>query len=141
MKLKNGKLSLITIAAFGIILVFFGVLPVFSSPGFSVYEFSRGMLAGMCGVAAVIWLIDLFTSVFKAYKSAGLTSVMKNNMKVLLSSSISLFLIGIIFSAGIPGNTSLNFIGFIILCISIVLNLIYLGKVRRQKYCDDAVNN
>ena len=138
MKLLKNKLTLITFTAFGFILIFYGVLPVFSSPGFSVYEFSRGMLTGLCSVAAVVWLIDLFSNIAKAGKPGRIISIVSNKNKVLLDLSMSLSLIGIILSSGIPGSTLVSLLGFIILCVSVVLNLIYLGTIRRKKVCGDA---
>ena len=135
MNIRYNKLALITIVSFSFIFIFCGVLPVFSSLGFSLYDFSQGMLDGLCGVAAAVWLIDLFSNFVKAGR---ITALENNKSKILLDLSISLFLIGIILSSGIPGSTVVSLLGFVILCVSVVLNLIYLGTIRRKKVCGDA---
>ncbi len=128
MKSKNLKLTIIALATLGIILVFGRTLIDISSPDFSLFEFSKGMLAGMSGVAAVVWFGFLISTIVRADKTDGLISLIIKNRQILFGAVLLCFLVGTIITTLISDNALLLITGALVMSTAMVLNILYLKE-------------
>lgn len=131
MNFKKIRLISVTFITTGLILMFLTLKPGFSSADFSLYEFSKGMLAGMSSVAAVIWLYLTISSIIKSKRNE--TSPLENHGKsILLSSGLFVLLLGTILSTFFSNNPLLLVTGTLIMCVAMILNTINIKeKIRR----------
>lgn len=133
---KKIKYIVLLISTISLILIFIGVLLNISSPGFSLYEFARGMLFGIGGVATVVWLISLANLISRTDKSKGaIISILKNKY-LLLSILIFLLILGTEVAVYLSGNQILLTAGIIITGVSIFLNKLNLTKKKCGKLLD-----
>ena len=137
MKTTKIKLSVIAIVTLGSVLVFIGVQPNLSSDKFAVYDFLKGMLAGIGSVAAALWLYFLILMIKRSDRSKGIISAIINNKQIKSSLIISLLLMAATITVYFSHNIILLAAGTIITGVSMVLNILYHKKILRR----ELVNN
>ena len=137
MKTTKIKLSVIAIITLGSVLVFIGVQPNLSSDKFAVYDFLKGMLAGIGSVAAALWLYFLILMIKRSDRSKGIISAIINNKQIKSSLIISLLLMAATITVYFSHNIILLVAGTIITGVSMVLNILYHKKILRR----ELVNN
>lgn len=131
MSIKTKKITIATLITFGLITLFFTIFPGMDSKDFSVHEFFKGMLTGMSGVATVAWFVALINALRKSGKSVSQNfSTIFNKDTVLAFAMLSLFL-GITFRSFPDSGPLVLTIGMISIFISIVFNLLYVGRFCR----------
>ena len=130
---KTKRLSVFTLLFFGMITIFAGVFPNLASPNFSFYEFSRGMLTGLSGLAAVRWMILLVKVIIKETRSLMKIFSEPVDMNAVLCIGMSLMFSGLTLTSIFPATDLLLRIGFILIGLSIVFNAVYFGRFIRVK--------
>lgn len=132
MNTKNIKLTVVIFITLCFTLIFYGVFPNLSSADFSLFNFSKGMLAGMSGVAAFVWLLFLISTIKKSYKSKGLIPLIINSKEILLKIGMFFLLIGTILATYFSNSPFFLITGAIVMCISMVFNIIHLMERKSQ---------
>ena len=115
MSFKKIKLTAVSLITLGFIIIFLAIQPNLSSTDFSLYNFSKGMLAGMSLVAAVVWLFFLISNI----KNPGGI----NRKKFLICITTFCLLASTIAATYFSNNPFLLTVGAIIMCIAMILNI------------------
>ena len=125
---KNMKLGIIITAISSMLVEFFAAGVRISSPGSGLYDFSRGMLIGLSGVAAVVWLMFVISNF--SGRNKGKSYIFGSNKNMLLSILMLILLIGTIFAVSLSESLLLLAGGSIITGAAFVLNITYLRKFK-----------
>lgn len=120
MSFRSLKILAVSLISLSFIIIFLAVQPNLSATDFSLYDFSKGMLAGMSLVAAVVWLFFLISNI----KNPGGI----NSKRFLFCITMCCFLTGTIAATYFSNNPFLLTVGAIIMCIAMV---IYISDLKR----------
>ncbi len=133
---KNLRITSLSLFTLAIILITWAIFPDINSKDFSVFEFAKGMLTGMCGVASIAWLISTYNEFRKDAFGKNIKNKMINNNQVLLGLGMTFLFIAITLNSFLTNNSVLILSGSLLLGISVVFNIVYLVRKGKTNFTE-----